>query len=85
LLFPKWRIVELKSNNKKGVPFPFDCTSTMRLHLDRLANIEGISINQLGSLALAEKIARLDQHPPSAKAHRESALGETPPKGSRRR
>lgn len=42
-------------------PYPLRLPATMRRELSSIAKREGISINQFIALALAEKIARLEQ------------------------
>jgi hypothetical protein len=46
---------------KKGInSFPLRLTPTMRRQIDHLAKREGISLNQFISLAVAEKVMRME-------------------------
>jgi hypothetical protein len=41
--------------------FPLRLSRTMRIQVQHLADLEGISINQFIALAIAEKLARLER------------------------
>jgi hypothetical protein len=48
---------------KKGPnSFPLRMTPTMRRQIDHLAKREGVSLNQFISLAVAEKVMRMEGH-----------------------
>ena len=49
-------IPEKKATNS----FPLRLTSTMRRQIDHLAKREGVSLNQFISLAVAEKVMRME-------------------------
>ena len=49
------------TTQKKGSSsFPLRLTSTMRQQIDQLAKREGVSLNQFISLAVAEKVMRME-------------------------
>jgi len=51
----------MPANSRKGSSYPLRLPLTMRRELEALAKREGISINHLISLAVAEKIVRYQQ------------------------
>ncbi len=53
--------LEAMSPEKKGTnSFPLRMTATMRSQIEHLAKREGISLNQFISLAVAEKVMRME-------------------------
>ncbi len=50
------------SSKKKNKSFPLRLSPTLRQELETVAKREGVSINQLICLAVAEKITRVDFH-----------------------
>jgi hypothetical protein len=48
-------------DHKKQATFPLRLSRSMRVLADELAHREGLSLNQFISLAVAEKITRLEQ------------------------
>ena len=46
---------------KAPMSFPLRLSPTMRSQIDVFASSEGISVNQFISLAIAEKLARMEQ------------------------
>jgi predicted HicB family RNase H-like nuclease len=49
-------------DTKKNNSFPLRLPRTMRKQVDKLADCDGISVNHFISLALAEKISRLERY-----------------------
>jgi predicted HicB family RNase H-like nuclease len=52
----------MKTETKKSNSFPLRLPRTMRQEVDKLADSDGISVNHFISLALAEKISRLERY-----------------------
>jgi len=52
----------MKVDTNKNNSFPLRLPRTMRQQVDKLADCDGISVNHFISLALAEKISRLEQY-----------------------
>jgi hypothetical protein len=53
--------LETMTTQKKGPnSFPLRMTPTMRRQIDHLAKREGVSLNQFISLAVAEKVMRME-------------------------
>ncbi len=48
------------SPEKKANSFPLRLTPTMRRQIEHLAEREGVSLNQFISLAVAEKVTRME-------------------------
>jgi hypothetical protein len=56
--------LDAMSPEKKGTnSFPLRTTATMRRQIEHLAKREGISQNQFISLAVAEKVMRMEGYP----------------------
>jgi predicted HicB family RNase H-like nuclease len=58
----------MSDSNKPRNTFPLRLAASLRDHAERLAALDGVSINQFINLAVAEKISRLE-----AKTHTQPA------------
>lgn len=58
----QWGAKTMTTQKKASNSFPLRMTPTMRHQIELLAKWEGISLNQFISLAVAEKVMRMEGH-----------------------